>query len=117
MGLSHFGEPPSLLRLQPGTPHQLGFRPKKVRKETAGRPCPTPRTQGWGDKEVTLALKHKTVLVQFMGGRGAGTREPQSPLADIGTYSRQPPSAGLWHLTISLPPKASRTVGGGTGWA
>lgn len=64
-------------------PHQLGFRPKKGRKEAAGRPCPAPRTQGWGDRdtrEETLALEQKMVLLQLTG-RGRKNRSQEAPKA------------------------------------
>lgn len=60
--------PPPLLRPQLGTPYWLGFSPKKGRKEAAGRPCPAPRTQGWGDRETregSPAPKQKPVLLRL----------------------------------------------------
>lgn len=59
-----------MLRPQLGTPYWLGFSPKKGRKEAAGRPCPAPRTRGWGDREAregSPAPQQETVLLRLPG--------------------------------------------------
>lgn len=94
-GLSHFGEkvvaePPSPAQAPAWRPpHQLGFRPKKERKEAAGRPCPAPRTQGWGDREAregTLVPEDSPAAARG----GWGEQEPRNPRSSIvgtGSYA------------------------------
>lgn len=104
--------PPPLLRPRLGTPYWLGFSPKKGRKEAAGRPCPAPRTWGWGDREAREG--------HGRGPRGQNTRQScwgsQSPWAAIGPYSRWSPLQDS-HSLPHQAPQASRTGVGAQGLA
>lgn len=89
-----------MLGPQLGTPYWLAFSLKKGRKEAAGRPCPAPRTQGWGDREAregTPAPERKT---------------EQSPLVVTRSHAGPPPE-GLSPLLTA--PKGLQNRGGGPG--
>lgn len=104
--------PPPLLRPRLGTPYWLGFSPKKGRKEAAGRPCPAPRTRGWGDREAREGHER--------GPWCQNTRQScwgsQSPRAATGPYSRWSPLQDS-HPLPHQAPRASRTGVGAQGLA
>lgn len=73
-------EPPSLIQApaQAPPPPLTGF-PSQEGKEVAGRPCPAPRTHGWGDREVREEPQPRTKDSPAAAhGAEAGARSPST---------------------------------------